>query len=137
MAGEKKRYMSIGVVPAADSGIFKVSGPFRMILEQTDRPGVKRLKKVIKEEPETVGEFHDFIRYLTSQIRRAADLLYQVGDERHKKRAETLRNHAFRELEVAQRYETDPGRLRASMARLQQALRDMKEVADEEEVEGH
>jgi len=108
---------------------------------------VKRLKKIIREEepapaptfeqPETISEFHAFIKFLSSQIRRAADLLYQVGDDRHKKRAEHLRNHAFQELEIAKRYENDPDRLRSCMLRLQKTLGELKDVANEEESEGH
>lgn len=136
MAGAKKT-MRIGVMPSEANSIFKIQGPFHMILENTDRPGVKRLKQVIKERPETISEFHEFIRFLAGQVRKAADLLYEVGDARHRQRAESIRNHALQELQIADRSEKDPDRLRASMLRLQQTLKDLKQVATEEEVQGH
>ena len=129
--------MTIGIVPARESEVFRIQGPFRLVLEDTDRPNVKKLKHVIRENPQTVSDFKHFIHYLTGQIRRAADLLAEVGDDRHKKRAEALRNHAMEELQIAGRYENDPDRLRACMMRLSSTLIDLKQVANEEEVQGH
>ncbi len=131
------KQMTIGVVPASDSKVFRIAGPFRLILEDTDQPRVKKLKHVIRERPETISDFHDFIRYLSAQIQRAADLLAEAGDAGHKRRAESLRNHALEELQIASRYENDPDRLRACMMRLSRTLVDLKQVANEEEVEGH
>lgn len=137
MAKGSDRILRIGIVPSQTDSIFRIRGPFHMILENTDRPGVKRLKQVIKEEPETISEFHEFIRFLAGQVRKAADLLYEVGDQKHRSRAESIRNHALEELAIADRSERDPDRLRASMKRLQQTLKELRQVANEEEVEGH